>query len=111
MFLTSSPLGPLRQTGLLVMGPEHSKGFQMMKTMLLNSKTPTVILTRDNFSQHIPNMVLAERDGAIVEVTAGVLYADRALKTAQVTHQTRREEKLTGQTVFYTVRVLTSTKL
>lgn len=104
-----------RQTGLLVMGPEHSKGFQMMKTMLLNSKTPTVILTRDNFSQHIPNMVLAERDGAIVEVTAGVLYADRALKTAQDQFRKlggviRDQEKVTDIKPGPVVTVTTSAK-
>lgn len=104
-----------RQTGLLVMGPEHSKGFQMMKTTLLNSKTPTVTLTRDNFSQHIPNMVLAERDGAIVEVTAGVLYADRALKTAQDQFRKlggviRDQEKVTDIKPGPVVTVTTSAK-
>lgn len=72
-----------RQTGLLVMGPENSESYTSMKSTLLKSTAPTVTLTRDNFSSHIPNMVLSPGDGAIVDVTAGVLYADRALKTAQ----------------------------
>lgn len=71
-----------RQTGLLVMGPENSETFSSTKATLLKTAA-TVTLTRDNFSSHIPNMVLSEGDGAIVDVTAGVLYADRALKTAQ----------------------------
>ncbi|XP_022618693.1 peroxisomal sarcosine oxidase isoform X1 [Seriola dumerili] len=72
-----------RQTGLLVMGPENSQNYQLIKTTLERNKVPTVVLTRDNFSQHIPNFNLAEGDGAVVDITAGVLYADRALKTVQ----------------------------
>lgn len=72
-----------RQTGLLVMGPENSESFTDTKSTLLNSSAPTVTLTRENFNSHIPNMLLAPGHGAIVDVTAGVLYADRALKTAQ----------------------------
>lgn len=71
-----------RQTGLLVMGPEKSQSFSSTKATLLKTAA-TVTLTRDTFSSHIPNVVLSEGDGAIVDVTAGVLYADRALKTAQ----------------------------
>ncbi|KAM4590117.1 peroxisomal sarcosine oxidase isoform 2-T2 [Fundulus diaphanus] len=72
-----------RQTGLLVMGPEHSGDYQLFKNTLQRNKVPTVILTRDNFPQHIPNVILAEGDGALVDVTAGVLFADRALKAVQ----------------------------
>ena len=74
----------LRQTGLLVMGPEKSENYQMFKNTLQKNKVPTVVLNRDNFSQHIPHVTLAEGDGAVVDITAGVLYADRALKTVQV---------------------------
>lgn len=42
------------------------------------------LLTPDNFSQHIPHVNLAKGDGAVVDITAGVLYADRALKIVQV---------------------------
>ncbi|XP_035989177.1 peroxisomal sarcosine oxidase isoform X1 [Fundulus heteroclitus] len=72
-----------RQTGLLVMGPEHSGDYQLFKNTLQRNKVPTVILTRDNFPQHIPNVILAEGDGALVDVTAGELFADRALKAVQ----------------------------
>lgn len=90
----------LRQTGLLIMGPEKSESFQTIKNTLQRNKVPTVVLNRDNFSQHIPNVNLAEGDGAVVDVTAGVLYADRALKTAQVQRQhgccIRSAERLTA---------------
>ncbi|XP_015243431.1 PREDICTED: peroxisomal sarcosine oxidase [Cyprinodon variegatus] len=72
-----------RQTGLLVMGPENHGDYQLFKDTLQKNKVPTVILTRDNFKQHIPNVILAEGDGALVDVTAGVLFADRALKAVQ----------------------------
>ncbi|KAG7235161.1 hypothetical protein INR49_003147 [Caranx melampygus] len=69
------------------MGPEKSQSYQLFKTTLERNKVPMVVLSRDNFSQHIPNFNLAEGDGAVVDVTAGVLYADRALKTVQVQHR------------------------
>uniref|UniRef100_A0A3B4AXM8 Peroxisomal sarcosine oxidase n=1 Tax=Periophthalmus magnuspinnatus TaxID=409849 RepID=A0A3B4AXM8_9GOBI len=72
-----------RQTGLLVMGPENSDSYLKIKDTLLWSKTPTVSLSPGEFNSHIPNMKLAPGDAAIVDVNAGVLYADRALKTAQ----------------------------
>ncbi|TNN80789.1 Peroxisomal sarcosine oxidase [Liparis tanakae] len=75
-----------RQTGLLVMGPEDSQSYQLMKETLQKNKVPIAILNRDNFCQHIPNVNLAVGDGAVVDITAGVLYADRALKTVQVQH-------------------------
>ncbi|XP_036933183.1 peroxisomal sarcosine oxidase isoform X2 [Acanthopagrus latus] len=72
-----------RQTGLLVMGPENSQYYTTVKNTLLRNKVPLMVLTHENFSQHIPHVKLAEGDEAVVDITAGVLYADRALKTAQ----------------------------
>ncbi|XP_054901429.1 peroxisomal sarcosine oxidase isoform X2 [Poeciliopsis prolifica] len=72
-----------RQTGLLVMGPETSGDYPLVKRTLLKNKVPTVILSRDNFHQHIPNVVLSEGHGALVDETGGVLFADRALKAVQ----------------------------
>lgn len=72
-----------RQTGLVVMGPEDSQSYQLMKDTLQKNKVPIAILNRDNFCQHIPNVNLAVGYGAVVDITAGVLYADRALKTVQ----------------------------
>lgn len=90
-----------RQTGLLVMGPEDSQKYQNIKNTLEKNHVARVVLTRDNFSQHIPNVTLADGDGAVVDVTAGVLYADRALKTAQDQFQKmggviRDQAKVTG---------------
>lgn len=73
-----------RQTGLLVLGPEDSHSYQMFKSTLQKNKIPSVALTPDNFNQHIPHFNLTEGDGAVVDIKAGVLFADRALRTAQV---------------------------
>ncbi|XP_033181413.1 peroxisomal sarcosine oxidase [Mastacembelus armatus] len=80
-----------RQTGLLVMGPETSQSYQLFKSTLQKNKVPMVVLTHDNFTQHIPHIKLAEGDGAVVDLTAGILYADRALKIVQ-----RQFQKLGG---------------
>ncbi|XP_061734345.1 peroxisomal sarcosine oxidase-like [Nerophis ophidion] len=72
-----------RRTGLLVMGPEKSESYTGFKDSLEKNKVPMVVLTPENFQQHIPNVILAEGDGAFVDTTAGVLYADRALKAVQ----------------------------
>ncbi|XP_054868065.1 peroxisomal sarcosine oxidase [Amphiprion ocellaris] len=76
-----------RQTGLLVMGPEKSHYYEQVKNTLQRNKVPMVTLTSDNFNQHIPHVKLTEGNGAVVEVTAGVLYADRALKAVQAQFQ------------------------
>lgn len=66
------------------MGPPDSHTYQQMKTSLLRNQIPMVPLSRGNFSQHIPNVTLSEGNEALVDVNAGILYADRALKTARV---------------------------
>lgn len=68
------------------MGPETGKDFQLIKDSMQRNKVPSVVLPRHEFSQHIPNVNLASGDAAIVETTAGVLYADQALRAAQVSH-------------------------
>ncbi|KAF7655085.1 hypothetical protein LDENG_00060970 [Lucifuga dentata] len=72
-----------RQTGLLVMALEDSQAYQNVKNTLQRNQVPIVILTRENFNQHIPHVNLSDGDGALVDTTAGVLYADRALRAAQ----------------------------
>ncbi|XP_036392826.1 peroxisomal sarcosine oxidase isoform X1 [Megalops cyprinoides] len=72
-----------RRTGLLVMGPENGRDFLLFKNTLLKNKVPTVTLEPSEFSQHIPHVNRNPGDGAIVDTTAGVLYADRALKAVQ----------------------------
>ncbi|XP_033969259.1 peroxisomal sarcosine oxidase [Trematomus bernacchii] len=102
-----------RQTGLLVMGPEHSDSYLLYKNTMERNNVPMVVLTPENFSQHIPNVILAEGDGALVDINAGVLYADRALKTVQGQFQKlggviRDKEKVTDITPGPVVTVSTS---
>uniref|UniRef100_A0A3P8QSF5 Peroxisomal sarcosine oxidase n=1 Tax=Astatotilapia calliptera TaxID=8154 RepID=A0A3P8QSF5_ASTCA len=102
-----------RQTGLLVMGPEKSENYQNIKDTLQTNKVPMVVLTHDIFSQHIPNVNLAKGDGALVDTTAGVLFADRTLKTVQGQFQKlggviRDNEKVTDIKPGPVVRVSTS---
>ncbi|XP_041733941.2 peroxisomal sarcosine oxidase isoform X1 [Coregonus clupeaformis] len=78
LYRTSSP----RRTGLLVMGPEKGD-YQVFKSTLERNKVPIVILPREEFSQHIPHVNLSQGNAALVDTTAGVLYADRTLKTVQ----------------------------
>ncbi|XP_053363458.1 peroxisomal sarcosine oxidase [Clarias gariepinus] len=76
-----------RRTGLLVMGPENGKDFQLIKSSMQRNKIPCVVLERDDFSQNIPNVNLTSGDAALLDTTAGVLYADRALRAAQMVYQ------------------------
>ncbi|CAL8360195.1 unnamed protein product [Merluccius merluccius] len=71
-----------RQTGLLVMGPENGT-YQVLKNTLQRNGVPMVILQPEEFSKHIPHVNLADGDAALVDITAGVLYADRALRAVQ----------------------------
>lgn len=66
------------------MGPPDSHAYQQTKATMLRNQIPMVPLSRGNFSQHIPNVNLPEGNEALVDVGAGILYADRALKTARV---------------------------
>uniref|UniRef100_A0A4W4HTU8 Peroxisomal sarcosine oxidase n=1 Tax=Electrophorus electricus TaxID=8005 RepID=A0A4W4HTU8_ELEEL len=89
------------RTGLLVMGPEDGKNFQLIKSSLQRNKVPSVELQRHRFSQHIPNVNLAAGDGALVDSTAGVLYADRAVRAAQMIFQARGGIIKDGQKVVH----------
>ncbi|KAJ7990679.1 hypothetical protein DPEC_G00302900 [Dallia pectoralis] len=72
-----------RRTGLLVMGPERGVSFPAIKSTLQRNKIPMMTLQRKEFSQHIPNVNLTPGHEALVDMSAGVLYADRTLKTVQ----------------------------
>uniref|UniRef100_A0A3P9M3A3 Peroxisomal sarcosine oxidase n=1 Tax=Oryzias latipes TaxID=8090 RepID=A0A3P9M3A3_ORYLA len=103
-----------RQTGLLVMGPEKNESYQLCKNAMLKNNVPMVQLTRENFGLHIPNVSLAEGHAAFVELTAGVLYADRTLKAVQGQFQKlggviRDNEKVTDIKPGSLVTILTST--
>ncbi|XP_072527705.1 peroxisomal sarcosine oxidase-like [Salminus brasiliensis] len=77
----------LTRTGLLMMGPEDGREFRLVKSTLQKNRIPAVVLQRHEFSQHIPNVNLTPGDGALVETTGGVLYADRAVRAAQMVFQ------------------------
>ncbi len=66
------------------MGPENGEGFSRLKATMQRHKIPTVFLEKQEFSQHIPNVNLADGNGALIDTFAGVLYADRALRAVQV---------------------------
>lgn len=68
----------------MVTGPEKSRDFQGIKEALQLNRVPSVVLAPEEFPQRIPDFVLADGHGAVVDTTAGVLYADRALKAVQV---------------------------
>ncbi|XP_063060925.1 peroxisomal sarcosine oxidase isoform X2 [Engraulis encrasicolus] len=87
------------RTGLLVLGPEHGHDYPRYKNTLLRNKVPTVMLKREEFSQHIPNFNLTQGDAALVDTTAGVLYADKALRTIQRLFQEHGGETKDGQKV------------
>ncbi|XP_048857519.1 peroxisomal sarcosine oxidase [Brienomyrus brachyistius] len=102
-----------RQTGLLVTGPEKSRDFQGVKEALELNRVPTVVLAPGEFPQHIPHFKLGDGHGAVVDTTAGVLYADRALKAVQGAFQKlggiiKDGEKVSGITPGSEVTVTTA---
>ncbi|GCB65423.1 LOW QUALITY PROTEIN: peroxisomal sarcosine oxidase [Scyliorhinus torazame] len=72
-----------RQTGLLVLGKEGNPEFQTMKSTLVENKIPMESLTSEEFSRRFPVVNLPEEESAILDKSAGILYADRALKALQ----------------------------
>ncbi|XP_051891519.1 peroxisomal sarcosine oxidase isoform X1 [Pristis pectinata] len=72
-----------RQTGLLVLGQEEDPDFQCVKSTLVDNKVPMMTLTSADFSTRFPAIRLPKEVSAILDETAGILYADRALKTLQ----------------------------
>ncbi|XP_059829287.1 peroxisomal sarcosine oxidase isoform X3 [Hypanus sabinus] len=72
-----------RQTGLLLLGQEKDPEFQAMKTTLIDSKVPMTTLSSADFSKRFLAISLPQDVTAILEETAGILYADRALRTLQ----------------------------
>ncbi|XP_067866509.1 peroxisomal sarcosine oxidase [Heterodontus francisci] len=73
----------LRQTGLLVLGKEGNSEFQSIKSTLVENKIPTESLTFEEFSRRFPAINLPKEESALLEKSAGILYANRALKTVQ----------------------------
>ncbi|KAJ8280868.1 hypothetical protein GJAV_G00060190 [Gymnothorax javanicus] len=72
-----------RQTGLLVIGPEKNEEFLRYKNSMERNAVPTITIGPENSSQYMPNVICNPEDGIILDTTAGVLYADRALRATQ----------------------------
>ncbi|XP_007898980.1 peroxisomal sarcosine oxidase [Callorhinchus milii] len=72
-----------RQTGLIVMAVEGNLDFQARVRTLVQNQVPMESLTSEDFSKRFPAVNLPLGSSAIIDKTAGVLYADRALKTVQ----------------------------
>ncbi len=52
------------------MGPENGGGFSRLKATMQKHKIPTVFLEKQEFSQHIPNVNLADGNGALIDTFA-----------------------------------------
>lgn len=68
------------------MGPQNNHSYQQFKNNLQCNKVPVVFLPHDDFSQQMAFINLPEGYEGLVDLTAGVLYADRAIKAVQVKH-------------------------
>ncbi|KAL4647200.1 peroxisomal sarcosine oxidase [Arapaima gigas] len=88
-----------RHAGVLVLGQEKGKAFQAFKKTAEQNHIPNVVLGPQEFSQQIPNMKLASGEGALLDTTAGILYADRALKAVQGVFQSLGGEIKDGEKV------------
>ncbi|XP_030648708.1 peroxisomal sarcosine oxidase isoform X1 [Chanos chanos] len=72
-----------RRTGILVKGPAEDQDFQLFRDTVQRNAVPTEELTPDQFSRRLPQVTLRSGEGTFIDTTAGVLYADRALRAAQ----------------------------
>ncbi|XP_055514123.1 peroxisomal sarcosine oxidase isoform X3 [Leucoraja erinacea] len=72
-----------RPTGLLVLGKEGNPSFQTMKSTLIDNNVPMTTLTSADVSKRFPAVQLPRGVSALLDKTAGILYADRALKNVQ----------------------------
>uniref|UniRef100_A0A4W5KCL4 Pipecolic acid and sarcosine oxidase n=1 Tax=Hucho hucho TaxID=62062 RepID=A0A4W5KCL4_9TELE len=72
-----------RRTGILVKGPEDDVDFQQFRSILARNQVPTEILGPEEFSQRLPQVNLLAGEWALMDTTAGVLYANRALRAVQ----------------------------
>ncbi|KAM6970250.1 peroxisomal sarcosine oxidase [Aplochiton taeniatus] len=71
------------RTGLLVKGPEDDGDFQLFRATLERNQVPTETLGPEEFSQRLPQFNLLPGERAVIDTTAGVLYADRTLRALQ----------------------------
>ncbi|MBN3281483.1 SOX oxidase, partial [Polyodon spathula] len=72
-----------RNTGMLVLGKEDCSVFQSLRGTLLRNNVPMEVLSPEQFASRFPSVHLPPGESAMIDKTAGVLYADRALKAVQ----------------------------
>uniref|UniRef100_A0AAZ3SK64 FAD dependent oxidoreductase domain-containing protein n=1 Tax=Oncorhynchus tshawytscha TaxID=74940 RepID=A0AAZ3SK64_ONCTS len=70
------------RTGILLKGPDDVD-FQQFKSILEKNQVPTETLGPEEFIQRLPQVNLLAGEGTLIDTTAGVLYANRALRAVQ----------------------------
>uniref|UniRef100_A0A8C8S3Z1 Peroxisomal sarcosine oxidase n=1 Tax=Pelusios castaneus TaxID=367368 RepID=A0A8C8S3Z1_9SAUR len=102
-----------RQTGLLVLGPSADPEFQSCCRTLAQHRVPGQLFTSESLCRCFPGIRPYCGEVAVLDHTAGVLYADRALRAVQDGFRRcggalRDGEKVTGITPGVVVTVTTS---
>lgn len=72
-----------RNTGMLVVGKEDCSAFRSLRGTLLRNNVPMEVLSPEQFASRFPSVRLPPGESAVIDKTAGVLHADRALKAVQ----------------------------
>ncbi|KAK1157579.1 peroxisomal sarcosine oxidase-like isoform X1 [Acipenser oxyrinchus oxyrinchus] len=72
-----------RNTGMLVVGKEDCSAFRSLRGTLLRNNIPMEVLSPEQFASRFPSVRLPPGESAVIDKTAGVLHADRALKAIQ----------------------------
>ncbi|XP_034758722.2 peroxisomal sarcosine oxidase-like isoform X1 [Acipenser ruthenus] len=72
-----------RNTGMLIVGKEDCSAFRSLRGTLLRNNVPMEVLSPDQFASRFPSVRLPPGESAVIDKTAGVLHADRALKAVQ----------------------------
>ncbi|XP_058853848.1 peroxisomal sarcosine oxidase isoform X2 [Acipenser ruthenus] len=72
-----------RNTGMLIVGKEDCSAFRSLRGTLLRNNVPMEVLSPEQFASRFPSVRLPPGESAVIDKTAGVLHADRALKAVQ----------------------------
>ncbi|XP_061460748.1 peroxisomal sarcosine oxidase [Rhineura floridana] len=72
-----------RPTPMLVLGHKESPEFQSYWRAMERNRIPSEVLPASTLAQRFPGIHLGGREMAVCDFTAGVLFADKALKAAQ----------------------------
>ncbi|XP_067422010.1 peroxisomal sarcosine oxidase [Emydura macquarii macquarii] len=72
-----------RQTGLLVLGPGTDPEFQQCCRTLAQHRVPGQLFTAESLQRRFPGIRPYCGEAAVSDHTAGILYADRALRAVQ----------------------------